>query len=217
MFSAARIYSLDIETDTDGVNGLDPREARITEIAISTADGDAVFNDASEAHLLYNADRHIRRLPPGLIGTWNGTFFDLPYIADRLSMARATQDAARYAAEKVDLYEFGMRLIPQPGLTPKYDFLPGHSTGYGCWWRTDSPDPRGIHQHLDISDAYKRFAAEAGVKHSLKPVCIANGIEMIEVDRTKMHELTVAERSAYGASDTRGTRALTIKLLGAVE
>jgi hypothetical protein len=200
VFPASLIYSVDIETDTT-VNGLDPRVARITELSLSTAAGDSVFNDADEVTLLSKADRALRTLPAGLITTWNGAFFDLPFIAWR--------------ARKHQMRRYGLTLIPAAGLTPKYDYLPGHDRAYTGTWAVN-PALRGVvHQHLDISFAYKKVAADLGVKHSLKPVAKALGIDMIEVDREKMHELTPAERLAYAASDTRGTRELTIRLLGA--
>jgi hypothetical protein len=73
------------------------------------------------------------------------------------------------------LTDFGMHLIEQPGLTPKYDYLPGHSVGYTCIWQTTAMFRLDVHQHLDISFAFKRIAAEHGVKHSLKPVLVQPG------------------------------------------
>jgi len=46
-------------------------------------------------------------------------------------------------------------------------------------------------------------------------VARALGIEVIEVDRERMHLLTQAQRTAYAASDTRATRELAIRGLGA--
>lgn len=206
-FDRTRVYALDIETCTDGVNGLDPREARITEVAVSTSLGDTVFADADEARLLYRMDEFIQHLPPGLIVTWNGAFFDLPFIHDRYALSCREVGLV--------LADLGMHLIEQPGLKPKYDYLPGHSTGYTAVWQTTQPFGLDLHQHLDISFAYKAFAAKHGVRHSLKPVAEAHGITMIIVDREKMHELSEEDRSAYAASDTRGTRELAIRLLGA--
>ena len=65
-----------------------------------------------------------------------------------------------------------------------------------------------------IRESTARFADEHGVKHSLKPVCAAHGVDMVELDRTRLHEYTPAERAAYALSDSRGTRALTLRLLG---
>jgi len=206
VFDAAHIYALDLETDTT-INGLDPRVAAITECAVSTAAGDTVLcADYGEATMLFNLDRHLAALPPGLIVTWNGAFFDLPFLDTRRRILSRPPSST--------LRSFGLRLIPQPGLTPKYDYIGDHTCGYtAVWLRGDDSDVP--HQHLDISFAYKKMAADLGVKHALKPVARALGIEVIEVDRERMHLLTPAQRTAYAASDTRATRKLAIRLLGA--
>lgn len=200
------VYAMDIETDTDGVNGLDPREARITELVICGPREAVVFDDEDETTLLVRADNYLRRLRPGLISTWNGTFFDLPFIFDRARML--------YNAGHSEIGDLGMTLLPVPGLTPKYDYLPGHTVGYDCLWRGRGNGVFDLHRHLDISFAYKGFADEHGIRHSLKPVAQAHGIEMIEVDRCRMHDLTPQERHDYVVSDGRGTRALTLHRLG---
>lgn len=222
-YGPGRIFALDIETDTDGVNGLDPRESRITELAVATADESVVFADDSEAKLLYDANKYIQALQPGLIVTWNGAFFDLPFISDRVRKLRTDQHRTLKGALGFgDIYidrlrKFAMTLVPQPGLKPKYDYLPGHTTAYSLLWPTDDTPDGLVHSHLDISFAYKQFAAEQGIKHSLKPVARAASIEMIEVDRSKMHELTPQQRHDYAVSDVRGTRELALRLLGAVD
>lgn len=218
MFSASTVYAFDLETSTDGVNGLDPRESRITEIAVSTETDDVVFADYDEADLIRNFDRFLLSLEPGLLVTWNGHFFDLPFIVSRWNGVDGSD--VPFVSYEDSLagrtgYELGMHPIARPGLIPKYDYLPGYTTALGCTWRSRSPWQRDVHSHLDISDAYRSFAAEQGIKHRLKPVCIASGIPMIEVDRENMHLLTPAERAAYACSDTRGTRELAIRLLGA--
>lgn len=213
-FSRSTIYALDIETHTgfDAVlgrnaNGLDPREARITEISVSTEDGDAVFSDDDELALISGAERFLASLQPGLVATWNGAFFDLPFLADRISR--------QAGPESIQAPRSTMHLIGVPGLAPKYAFLPGHSVGYSASWRAAGRSVHDRHQHLDIANAYREQAYREDFRWGLKPTAEANGIEMITVDRTRMHDLTPAERSAYAASDTRGTRLLAIRLLGA--
>jgi len=206
VFDAAHIYALDLETDTT-INGLDPRVAAVTECAVSTAAGDTVHSADyyGEATMLFNLDKHLAALPPGLIVTWNGAFFDLPFLYTRRRILSLPPSST--------LRQFGLHLIPQPGLTPKYDYIGDHTCAYAAVWSrgNDSGVP---HQHLDISFAYKKVAADLGVKHSLKPVAKALGIKVIEVDRERMHLLTPAQRTAYAASDTRATRELAIRLLG---
>ncbi len=207
VFDAAHIYALDLETDTT-INGLDPRVAAITECAVSTAAGDTVHDSAyyGEATMLFNLDKYLAALPPGLIVTWNGAFFDLPFLDTRRRILSRPPSST--------LRSFGLRLIPQPGLTPRYDYIGDHTCGYTAVWLREGDSGAG-HLHLDISFAYKKVAADLGVKHALKPVARALGIEVIEVDRERMHLLTQAQRTAYAASDTRATRDLAIRVLGA--
>ncbi|HAS09934.1 MAG TPA: hypothetical protein DCS55_05345, partial [Acidimicrobiaceae bacterium] len=75
------IYGLDIETDTT-VDGLDPNVSRIVAVALSTELGDELF-DGPEDELLAELDLRLGELAPGVLATWNGSAFDLPFIADR--------------------------------------------------------------------------------------------------------------------------------------
>ena len=218
-FDPSRVYALDIETDTT-IDGLDPANSRITEVVVSTAKEDVVFDHDSEAQLLVETDRYIKQLAPGLITTWNGVFFDIPFIVDRMTYLRLNKPRSLLGMLGVtDVYvdrlrTVGLNPIAQPGLKPKYSYLPGHDVGYGMVWKTsDNWGDLNVHQHLDISFAYKGFAEEHEMKHSLKPVAKAHGILMIEVDREKMHLLTPEERHDYVVSDGRGTRALALRVL----
>lgn len=197
MFGRSNIYALDIETDTT-INGLDPRVSAVTEVVLSVEGDDFVFAGEDETAILNDLDYALGQLAPGLISTWNGVFFDLPFL-----------DHRRHVLE---LDSFGLTLIPAPGLIPKYALMAGYDVGQSGIWL-----PRGAklpHQHIDIMFPYKKVAEDLGVKHSLKPVCIARGIDMIEVDREKMHLLTPEQREAYVTSDGRGTRQLTLEWLG---
>ena len=206
VFDAAHIYALDLETDTI-INGLDPRVAAITDCAVSTTAGDTVHGaGAGEATMLLALNEQLAQLPAGLIVTWNGAFFDLPFLDTRRWIVSRT-------TSRLAPHQLGLRLIPQPGLTPKYDYIGNHTCAYAAVWLRDN-DSGVPHQHLDISFAYKKVAADLGVKHALKTVARALGIEVIEVDRERMHLLTPAQRTAYAASDTRATRELAIRLLG---
>jgi DNA polymerase elongation subunit (family B) len=75
------IYGLDIETDTS-VNGLDPAVGGIVTVALSSPSGDEVF-DGPEIDMLAAVDARLAGLAPGVLATWNGAFFDLPFLADR--------------------------------------------------------------------------------------------------------------------------------------
>lgn len=200
MFSPARIYSLDIETDNSEGHGLNPELSRVTEVAVLTAETSWVFDNDDEAKLLTELGECVRDLRPGLISTWNGAFFDMPFLSDRM------------IAVGVAGLGVGPRLVTDPGLKPKYEPLPGHAGGYIAVWPSSFPSIP--HQHLDISGAYKQFAADADVSWSLKPVCKAMGIDMFEIDRTRLHEYTPEEVRAYVLSDCVGTRELALHTLG---
>ncbi len=82
------IYALDIETDTSK-GGLDPAKAGIIAVAISSAEGDHVIS-GDEISLLEALDEYIANLAPGIIVTWNGNRFDLPFITTRASIRSVT-------------------------------------------------------------------------------------------------------------------------------
>lgn len=204
------VYGLDIETDTTpetpeelaagykpGNRGLDPRIGRVTSAAVAFDGGCKVFRHDDEAELLSDLYSWLHDQEPGLICTWNGANFDFPFLHDR---AEANElDVRRYLHMTVD-----------PALAPKYAPLPGHKSGYRVDFETRS---KVRHAHLDLAYALKAKAEQLGVKWSLKPVMTALGVDMIEVDRTKMHLLTPEEEEAYVASDAIGTRVGAIKLL----
>lgn len=191
-------YALDIETDNSQGFGLVPERSRVTEVAIAVPeyinpDGGVVFNDPDETELLLSMSEYIIDLPVGIINDWNGAFFDLPFMADR--------------AEILGI-NIGLTLLPAPG-TPKYDFLPNHTTAYtGLWANFES-----AHVTRDISGDY-REVGESIKAWNLKPVCKHLGIEMVELDRENLHEYTQAERDAYNLSDAIGTRELALMLYG---
>jgi DNA polymerase elongation subunit (family B) len=199
VFSIPRIYAGDIETDNSEGHGLNPLLGRITEIAIQGHDAasTAVFSDDDEKELLRKFTWHMRTLEPGLVVTWNGSFFDLPFIQTRADILAAASP---------------LQIEVDENLKPKYDLLPGYTGGVVGTF--DSRRGRVPHQHLDISGAYKQFAADHGVSWSLKPVCAAAGIDMYEIDRTRLQDYTAAERERYVLSDTNGTLQLAYRLLG---
>lgn len=79
--ASERLYGLDIETDT-AIDGLDPEVAAIVAVAVATSTETFVLT-GSERTILMSLDALLADLPPGLLTTWNGTGFDLPFIATR--------------------------------------------------------------------------------------------------------------------------------------
>jgi uncharacterized protein YprB with RNaseH-like and TPR domain len=178
------VYGLDIETDTT-TDGLDPAVARVVTVALASEGYEETFT-GPEATLLADLDDRLARLEPGVIATWNGGAFDLPFIADRAAM----HDLAL-------------------GLSLRYDAsiavrspLPGHAGAYrASWFR---------HSHLD---AYRVYRGDVGpalrISCSLKSIGRFVGLSPVEVDRTRIHDLSNEALHAYAASDARLARILT--------
>ena len=187
-------YALDIESDTT-INGLDPAVSFVRSIAILGSEGSYVAEAKTrerEPALLLSAFDWLTKLDPGVVVTWNGSCYDLPFLADRLIACGLDWEV-----------EFGIR--HDPTIVPKYEALPGHLGGY----RATS---FAGHDHADIAYGWKAWAEANGVSWSLKPVCEANGIKMIVADRAHIETLTTAELLAYNLSDVFGTDALAVLL-----
>src|SRR5262245_5265969 len=78
------VYGLNIETDTS-IDGLDPAVAPVITVALSHHAYDEVFTGA-EDELLSELDRRLSRLKPGVVATWNGAAFDLPFLSQRAAL-----------------------------------------------------------------------------------------------------------------------------------
>ena len=179
------VYGLDIETDTTE-NGLDPRVASVVTVALSAPGLDEVFS-GRESTILFDVDQRLRGLPAGVLATWNGAAFDLPFLADR---------AARHGLE------LGLRLQFDPTLAMRRAPLPGHRGAYrGAWYE---------HGHID---AYRLYRGDVGpslrVSCSLKSIARLVGLSPIEVDRGRIHDLSNEALHAYASSDARLARVLT--------
>ncbi len=89
------LYGFDIETDTT-TDGLDPSRSAVVAVAIAGPGVDLVLDlpdgdtgpvtAAAEADLLRRVDTALRGLPPGVLVTWNGRNFDLPFIRRRAEL-----------------------------------------------------------------------------------------------------------------------------------
>jgi uncharacterized protein YprB with RNaseH-like and TPR domain len=181
------VYGLDIETDTT-VDGLDPAVAGIVTVALSTPLGDEVFS-GPEDRLLHDLDRRLAELPSGVVSTWNGSAFDLPFLADR---------AIRHGVE------LGLRLRLDPTIRLGHPPLPGHKGAYRARWFA--------HGHLD---AYRLYRGDVGpalrVSCSLKSIARLVGLAPLEVDRSRIHDLSHEALHAYAASDARLARVLATR------
>lgn len=179
------VYGLDIETDTTE-NGLDPAVASVVTVALSMPGIDEVFS-GRETTILFDVDQRLRALPAGVLATWNGAAFDLPFLADRAAL------------HGLDL---GLHLQLDPSIGMRRAPLPGHRGAYrGRWYR---------HGHLD---AYRLYRGDVGptmrVSCSLKSIARLVGLSPIEVDRERIHDLSNEALHAYASSDARLARVLT--------
>jgi hypothetical protein len=179
------LYGLDIETDTT-LDGLDPEVGRVLAVAVAGDAGVEVLADADEAQLLGRLDARLRGLPRGVVVTWNGSGFDLPYLARR--------------ADRLGV-PLGLELRVDPARRSHHPPLPGHAAAYRARWHH--------HAHLDV---YRSYRADVGpglrMGCSLKAVAGLAGLAPIEVDVAHVHTLTVDDLTAYVASDAACTREL---------
>lgn len=154
-----------------------------------TGDDLEVVLDGPEATIIRELDRLLAKLPAGVLVTWNGSGFDLPFLHDRARLAQ------------IDL---GLRLQLDAGIGGRHDPLLGHQGAYRATW----------HQHRHL-DGYQLFRADVGatlhLPCGLKPLARMVGLPVIEVDRERIHELTDEQRSAYVASDAHLARALVAR------
>lgn len=180
---------IDIETDTDGVNGLDPRESRIVSAAVAYNDFDpVVIDDTDERTLIAKLDDAVRRRS-GLLVTWNGAGFDLPFIATRAGLLGIDTE---------------LETTTDLSLPVKYAAPAGLGGPVRARW--------GGTAHVDISFLYKAEAESRSISWSLKPVARSFGLNPVEVDRTKIHELSEEALRAYVLSDVEITLLLAERL-----
>ena len=184
---AAALYGLDIETDTT-TNGLDPAVAAVVAVGLSSeAHGDVAFT-GPEATVLADLDAHLATLDPGVIVTWNGAAFDLPFLADR--------------AAAHDL-EIGLSILWDPALRKRRDPIPGHVGAYRARWHD--------HDHVDAYRAYRGLTDDDELSCALKAVARREGFDPVEVDCEQIHALSVDDLVTYVLSDARLARLLAAR------
>ncbi|CAN5798387.1 hypothetical protein BH10ACT1_BH10ACT1_11010 [soil metagenome] len=182
------IYGIDIETDTT-CDGLDPAVASVLTIALSGRSFDDLFI-GDEATMLRALDARLASLPAGVLATWNGATFDLPFIADR----------ARLLGVDLDLH-----LCLDRRLTLDRAPLPGHAGAYRGSW--------GAHAHLDTFRLYGQGSGSGWT--SLRSIgrLLGVGAQAAPVGRTR--DLTNEALHAHASSDARLARVLAERRWGA--
>lgn len=184
-FAPPPLYGLDIETDTT-VDGLDALQAGIVAVALSGDDGDEVFL-GTERDILRRVDRRLAELPSGVIVTWNGRSFDLPFIAHRSQICGV--DLGLWSPD------------PAPAWPP-----PDGGARWG--W--------GAHRHLDGLLMYRSDVRRVlDISCGLKSLALLMGLAPVQVDYESLHELPDEQMAAYVASDARLARDLVRRRLPA--
>jgi DNA polymerase elongation subunit (family B) len=154
-------------------------------VAVASSAGDEVVVSGDERSLLGAVDELIAALPPGILVTWNGAAFDLPFVATR--------------AERCGL-DLGLVLRGDRSLDTRSP-LPGHGGAYRARWHG--------HDHLDAYRVYRNDLPRLlPVSCSLKSVARLVGLAVVEEDRSALHELSAERLARYVASDARLARAL---------
>lgn len=170
------LVGFDIETDTS-TGGLDPESARIVAIALATDHGDHVLT-GGETEILRAVDDLVASLPPGLLVTWNGAGFDLPFVQRRAELAHLG---------------LGLSLVDEPRRRSHRE--PGRPAVRARW------------HHLVHLDGYLVYRADVGrslgLSCGLKPLARLVGLAPVELDRATLHTAPPEELAAYVASDAR--------------
>ena len=174
-------YGFDIETDT--THAVDPAVAPIRTVALSGTAFDEVFT-GDEAELLQGLNTRLAALPPGVLATWNGATYDLPYIADR----------ARVLGIELDL-----KLCRDRRLTFGRNLLPGHAAAYRGGW--------GSHGHLDTFRLYGHTGGPS-VWSSLRNIGRLVGVGTMPTVARCHDDLTNEALHAHASSDARLARVL---------
>ncbi len=170
------IVGFDIETDTS-TGGLDPATSSVVAVALSGDFGEEVIL-GTEAEILTRTDERIAEIGWGLLVTWNGAGFDLPFVAHR----------AR-------LLGIDLRLVTTEDPLRRNRHEPDRSAVRARW---------AAMVHLDGYQLYRADVGRTfGISCALKPLARLMGLAPVELDRTTLHTQRPEAISEYVASDAR--------------
>lgn len=196
-------YSLDIETNTaparyqyangtesNHPSGLDPRVASVLTVSIVGSDGSVFSLDSPNEYTLLTATMNYLSTLRGTLIGWNVNFFDLPFLYVRLgNVPKHNHNGSIWFHNRTNSTS-----------VPKYGFPEWRNLVHHREWNTIEVFKCEV---VDISDYFKPVAEELKVKHSLKPVAKALGLDPVEVDASEVHLLTPSERATYCTSDAQ--------------
>lgn len=179
------VTSFDIETDTGGGYGLDPRSGQITELVLANRD-EVLVLAGDERHILQGLADYLNTRPAGeVLASWNGSGFDNGFLATRGAM------------HTDHLTGWGMTVDPIEDEAGSQFVCAGYDAPLTMTWTR--PDG-GEHHDVDLMRVLKTSPLR---RRSLRLKDNARrwGAEPIELDRATMHEATAEEREAYVGSD----------------
>ncbi len=155
-------------------------------VAISGGGIETVLDGPDERALLVETDRLLASVEAGVLVTWNGSGFDLPFIAARAPILGLS---------------LGLVTWHDPSIAGRHDPLPREPGRVrGRWHRLGHPD--GFQPYR--ADVEQNLPISCGLKSLAKFV----GLAPVEVDRRRIHELTPEEMHEYVLSDARLARQL---------
>lgn len=180
---SANVYGIDIEIEIDpGDLAIDPAVAPIRAVAVSGRSFDDLFR-GPEPDLLVALDRRLAELPAGVLATWNGSIFDLPFIAERARLIGV---------------EVGLTMCLDTRLTLRRRPLPGHAGAYRAAW--------GDHRHLDT---FRLFGPASTDMPQGTMARVARRLGLGGAPSRPANDLTAEAVHAHAASDARLARVLT--------
>lgn len=184
------LVTLDIETDTSNGGGLDPLHSKIVAVSLAYSENAEVIvlDSSNEEEILSSLDTLIASRK-GLLITWNGSGFDMPFLHKR------------YVATGVTT---GLIVGVDPSIPSKYPMNQGLGPPVRVSWHSAA--------HVDIANIYSQFALDAKIKWSLKNVAKHLGYTPVEVDRERIHALSLQDLREYVASDATVTLQLAMLL-----
>lgn len=217
------LYPLDLET-----TGLDGRTDELTDAQLGvdnqtivwsrtdtlstpvgvlddlTAPDVSVKAAADERAMIVALFAWLQAQPAGLVVTWNGAGFDLPFLAHRIDKLQR-EAGLRLPATS---FEYTLDDVETDNRRVNRKYGPHAGFDHGLRGRF------GQHRHLDICFELEHVAADLDVKWSLKPVLAAlghdtdvGGRDVNQIDRANLTDEDDLDRIAYAANDIRLTRA----------
>lgn len=216
------LIAIDIETDTSAAafdptvpSGLDPRAAAITHVCAVTSNSAGISEvvraadefDDGERGLLGWLVSWLNGMGSGdVVITWNGLFFDLPFIEVRC-LLHGIATPFRFISDPA------LDIAPKYGPAPWFSIIAAlHPSASAGSWNTvvvDGIDAAAPSKTVDMAPLLAPYAAEHGIKHALGPVAqYVLGIDDWKLNAAMLHTYAADEIRRYVAADARNTLAL---------